>query len=433
MTYAYPKAVERFPTLRQSRLASFDRCALSSHFDDEYRNDWSGHPQARGTIFHRVAAKCLQAMYKEGEQTIPTDVAVAILNETLRQADVDDECPTCLLPITERGKGWIKCDVGHKNKSSLMNLPLEQIRDLRWVVVKWATDNAFDIQNLVDVEKRLHATVRYPRPDGGHDERILTGALDAMFVTGENDSEAVVLDWKDTWDLPSPTEVGFDGYFQQRFYAWLIFRNFPTIQKVILREFYVRRSEPREVEVFRVDIENIEAEFSALAERFDRAYEEQNWPPSPGRHCQFCPRPGKCPIFPGVRGGGMIDSPEKAKQIAREAAVASSALKQRKAALSAWASVHGSGDLEISSHKGRRAWTYRETTRVARPDRAALEEALKANGGKPLNLSDLDALYKETTGTRFGLHPVTESDIAPPSSEDDDKLMDALRESIGED
>lgn len=432
MSDAYPKAVERFPTLRQSRLATFDRCALSAHFDDEYRNDWSGFPQARGTIFHRVAAKCLKAMYDTGEDTIPTDLAVAILNETLRQADVDEECPACLLPIVERGGGNITCEVGHVNKSSLMNLPLEQIRDLRWVVVKWATDNAFDIKNLVDVEKRLHATVEYPHPNGGFQQRILTGALDALFVTGPNDSEAVVLDWKDTWDLPGPTDVGFDGYFQQRFYAWLIFKNYPSIQKVTLREFYVRRSEFREAEVYRVDSENLEAEFAALAERFDRAYEEENWPPSPGRHCQFCPRPGKCPIFPGVRGEGMIDSPEKAIQVAREAAVASAALKQRKAALSAWASVHGSKDLEISSHKGRRAWTFREAKRVVRPDRKALEEALRANGGKPLTRDDLDALYKETTGTRFGLHPVSDADVEPPASADDDKLMESLRRSIEE-
>ena len=430
MSHAYPKAVERFPTLRQSRLATFDRCALSAHFDDEYRADWSGFPQARGTIFHRVAAKCLREMYETGENTIPTDVAVAILNETLRQADIDDECPTCLLPIVERQGSVIKCEVGHESKSSLLNLPLEQVRDLRWVVVKWATDNAFDIQNLVDVEKRLHATVEYPHPAGGSEQRILTGALDALFVTGPKDSEAIVLDWKDTWDLPSPTDVGFDGYFQQRFYAWLVFKNYPTIQKVTLREFYVRRSEHREAEVHRIDLENLEAEFAALAERFDRAYQEQNWPPSPGRHCQFCPRPGKCPIFPGVRGEGMIDSPEKARQIAREAAVAAAALKQRKAALSAWASVHGSKDLEISSHKGRRAWTYRESKRVARPDRKALEEALRDNGGKPLTQADLDALFKETTGTRFGLHPVSDADMEIAASEDDERLMESLRRSI---
>lgn len=406
MSHAYPKAVERFSALRQSRLASFDRCALSAHFDDEYRADWSGHPQARGTIFHRVAAKCLRAMYEEGEQTIPTDVAVAILNETLRQ---DDE---------------------EAKETGLLNLPLEQVRDLRWVVVKWATDNAFDIQNLVDVERRLNATVQYPHPDGGWCERTLTGALDAIFVTGEGDSEAVVLDWKDTWDLPSPTDVGFDGYFQQRFYAWLVFRNYESIQKVTLREFYVRRSEPREAEVYRYDMENLEAEFSALAERFDRAYETNDWPPSPGRHCQFCPRPGKCPIFPGVRGEGMIDSPEKAKQIAREAAVAEAALKQRKSALAAWASVHGGTDLEISSHKGRRAWVYRETTRVTRPDREALEETLRANGGKPLTRADLDGLYKQSKGTRFGLYAVTEDELAAPASEDDEALMESLRKSI---
>ena len=111
--HPYPNAVAAYPTLRQSRLATFDRCALSAHIDDEYRRDWSSHPQARGTIFHRVAAKCLRTMYEEGEPTIPADVAVAILNETLRQ---DDE---------------------EARQGGILNLPLDQVRDLRWTVVTW--------------------------------------------------------------------------------------------------------------------------------------------------------------------------------------------------------------------------------------------------------------------------------------------------------
>src|SRR5688572_14059345 len=94
--------LERFPTLRQSRLATFDRCALSAYFAEEYEANWSSAPQARGTIFHRFAAKALRAMVAEGEKTIPTDLALEILHETLRQHDIDQECPTCFGPVTSK-------------------------------------------------------------------------------------------------------------------------------------------------------------------------------------------------------------------------------------------------------------------------------------------------------------------------------------------
>jgi hypothetical protein len=52
--------------------------------------------------------------------------------------------------------------------------------------------------------------------------------LDALMLEGTYDEHAIVLDWKDMWKLPPETEVGFGGYFQQRFYAYLIFANYPT-------------------------------------------------------------------------------------------------------------------------------------------------------------------------------------------------------------
>lgn len=418
----YPAALERFPTLGQSRLATFDRCALSSSFEEDFRKDWSGHPQARGQIFHRFAAECLRAMHRSNEGTIPTDLAVEILQESLRQADVDKDCPRCTRPIVERKAGRIRCAGGHEMRSGFVNLPMSEIKDLRWVCIKWAHENAFDIENLVEVEQMLASTVRYPTPDGGYVERTARGKLDAWFVTGESDEEAIVLDWKDTWDLPAATEVGFDGYFQQRFYAWLIFKNFSQIEKVTLREFYVRFSEPREATVWRSQIEDIDAELAALAERFDRSWQETNFPASPGRHCQVCPRPAECPISPGVRGEGSIMEEETALRYAAEANVARSALKQRVDAMKAWASVHG--NIPISDHKGPRVWGYREVTRKSRPDRKTLEEALQHGTGAV----DLDALFPVTKGTRFEPHaPQPVEDTA-----DDAALMQALTQSLGE-
>lgn len=412
-------ALERFPRLRQSRLATFDRCALSAHFEEEYRQEWSGHPQGRGTIFHRVADEALRTMVRQQENTIPTDAALEILYEALRQADIDKECPSCQKPITKKEGGFIYCDAGHRHASDFVNLPMSEVKDLRWVVVKWANDNAFDIENLVDIEHRLEAEVRYPDENGDMIRRILSGQLDALFVTGPADDEAIVLDWKDTWALPGPQEVGFDGYFQQRFYAWLVMRNYPSIQKVTLREFYVRYSEAREAEVWRADLEDVEAELAALAERFDRAFTEENFPPSPGAHCQFCPRPSACPIFAGVRGEGAIQNPEQAKKVAAEAMVVRSALDDRMKALKAWVSVHGS--VPISDHKGHRVWGYRPSSRTSRPSKEEVEQAVAVG-------IDPATLYKTATTTRFAPH-------IPPKVEDeagDARLMQALEESIAQ-
>jgi hypothetical protein len=410
-------AVERFPRLRQSRLATFDRCALSAKFEEDYRTGFSGHPQARGTMFHRFAAEALRTMARQQETQIPTEEAIQILNEVIRQADIDKECPSCQKPITKKEQGRIFCDEGHEHASDFVNLPAEQIKDLRWIVVKWANDNAFDIENLVEIEQRLEAPIRCQDAEVNIIERVLTGQLDAWFVTGPEDDEAIVLDWKDTWMLPAPKEVGFDGYFQQRFYAWLIMQLYPQIQKVTLREFYVRYSEPREATVWRVDMEDVESELAALVERFDRAWTEENFPPAPGQHCQFCPRPSACPIFAGVRGEGAITSDEMARKVAAEAMVVRSALDDRTKSLKAWASAHG--PVEISDHKGRRVWGFQPSTRTSRPSQEEVEQAMSV-GIDPVTL------FKTSQTTRFAPHIPKEPEDMP----DDAALIQALEESI---
>lgn len=419
----FPSSLERFPRLRQSTLANFDRCALSALFDLEYRRNWSGHPQARGQIFHRVAAEALRQMYKQRESTISGDAVLEILYDTIRQADIDERCGKCgaparVVPDTQ----MIECDNGHRHGSNFVNLPMAALKDLRWVCLKFAKDNAFDIANLVDIEQRMLAYLTYPDGEGGKVERELSGQLDALFVLGAAADHAVVLDWKDTWALPAPTEIGFDGYFQQRFYAWLVMKNYKTVERVTLREHYVRYSEFREADVWRADLPDVEDELSALVERFDRAFHERNFPPSPGKHCHLCTRPEACPIFPGVRVEGRIRSQEQAEQYAREALVAQAALEQRQKELRAWASVHGS--IPISDHKGPRALGFVERRRVSRPTREAMEAALEGAGVKGVRAL-LDSLYIESRQTRFEEHQ-------PPRerSDGDDDLIAALMASV---
>lgn len=403
MTEPYPNAVARYPKLRQSRLASFDQCALLSKFDEEYRRDWSGHPQARGTIFHRFAAKALEQMAALDEKTIDPEIALAILRECLRQHDVPDE--------------------------DVVTIPFEQIKDLRWVVIKWADENIFDVEYLASIEERIDADIEYEAPDFGWVQRTLTGQLDALFIPEPD--WAVVIDWKDTWALPPQNDLSSGGYFQQRFYAYLVMRKYKSIERVTLREHYVRYSETREATVFRSELTNIGEELAALVERWDRAVENGDWPlvpgqqpklwtPSPGAHCSYCPRPGACPIFPSARAQGAISSEEEAERWAAEQTVAKAAVAQRDKALRAWATARGPIPIKHAKDPNR-VLGHRAASRTSRPTREQLEQALREQGAS-LRVSDL---YETKTVSRFDAHTRVEGDEAV-----DAELMNALETSV---
>lgn len=446
----YPKALEEFPTIRQSILQTFDRCALSTAMDLEYRQHWTSPEAARGGVMHRVLDKCLATMAETDNNSIPGDLATAILLECLRQHDVQPR--------------------------DVVVLPMSEVKDMRWVIVKFAKDTTFDIENLVDVEAQLEAVLRYPNPHGGWVERTVTGRPDALFIEGEFLEKATVLDWKDTWGIPAPTEVSFEGYFQQRMYGLLVLRKFPSVQSVTLKERYIRFSEDREATVWRSDIENIEAELSAHVERFDHAVQDGSvpwskkakglmvafrkarreaqtfrdqgrleeaevlagkarwyrvahenliglWAPSPGAHCSFCPRPTACTIFPSARRAGRITNQEDAERVAAETLVADAIAKQGKDALKVWADGHG--DIPIKDAKGSKVYGHMPISRRRSPkpeeiqaelDRADLEQ----------RQPDIEGLYRESAGTIFKVHaPKPPSDAAP-----DDDLLAKLEESL---
>lgn len=394
----HAKAIEIVPTLRQSTLAKADACMLSAKFEMKYAN-FTSHPAGRGRIAHQVFARCLEDMAAQKEPKIEVDVALAHLHNELRQADVPDE--------------------------DVVNIPMKEVKDLYWVVKKWAYENEWDYKNIIDVEHRLFGSIYYPNPDGGFVERVLTGQLDALIIRGEYDDEAVVLDWKDTWDLPAPTEVSFEGYFQQRFYAWLVMKNYKSVQKVTLREFYVRKSEPREATVWRERLADMEDELSALAERFDRAVAHgKTFHPTPGKHCHYCVRPGACPIFPKVRKEGKIRTKKEAQETADRLTVAEAVFKREREALSAFTAVHGA--QPVKNPKRRTVWGHRETTRTKAPKPEQVQAELeRVKAGLPP--TPMDKLYKTTKGTKFEVHV---PEVA--EGEDDKRMIASLQQTLSE-
>lgn len=332
-----PEVLEAFPHLRQSRLGDFDSCRLMTLFGLE-GHDYTNPAQARGIIFHRFAAEVLRTLQRTGETMIPVEEALTILYEVCAQREVPDG-DVVLVPAAER-------------------------RLLRIAAVKFAAENEFNMRRLIDVERRLFATVRYPLPDGGWVDRSITGQPDALLA--DPPDGAVVLDWKTTLQPPPrytgdqqhdhPHGVSYLGYFQQRVYALLVMTNFPAVQRVTLREFYVLAGEARTAQVLRADLEHIERELAGIAEQFDRAAAggraSKLWQAQPGKHCSYCPKPQRCPIEEDVRvREGGITSRAQAARAAAEYVVSGQVHTILHEALKA--EVEAFGPVPVKSGKGR--------------------------------------------------------------------------------
>lgn len=369
-----------FPDLRQSLLGDFDSCRLMARFGLE-TTPFNNQAQARGIIFHRFAGEVLKTLRRQGEDRIPVEEALTILYEVCAQRDVPPE--------------------------EVVTVNAEQRRLLRIAVIKFASENRFRMDRLIDVERRLWATVRYPQSaecstcvrhprgdrrygvvstgrledgracrecggsglalTGGMVERRLTGQPDALVA--DPPDGAVVLDWKTTLKPPPVYKprredghhdhdrgLSYLGYFQQRMYALLVMTNYPAVSRVTMREFYPLAGEARVATVLRTDLEHIERELAGIAEQLDRALmaggDSPLWHPSPGRHCTFCPRPMSCPIDAEVRmSEGGITSAAQASRAAAQFVLVRRDDDVLREALKAW--VEEYGPVPVRSGKGR--------------------------------------------------------------------------------
>lgn len=375
------------PTVRQSLLSSFDDCHLSALFEMRYGNGWHTHPQARGVIFHRTAAHCLRVMREQGENRIPTGVALELLEEELRQRDLAPGEP-------------------------IVTVPERELPDLE-MAVRQFSKLKFTIRNLIAVEERITQPLKYVTADGERVERWLSGAPDCLIAAPPDG--AVIIDWKATWALPPERDendekpgISYYGYFQQRFYAWLVMRAFPSVKKVTLREFYIYRKAPRPATIYRADLERIEEKLAAKVELLDRALMQgdpgaikgdlRNWEPSPGKHCAHCLKPGACPIENEARGDGAVTSPAMAERYAAERATAKAVMDHRTGALKPWCENHNAV-VPLKNSKGRRVIGYRTLS-----------------NGKP----------------RFEEFTPSDSDRGPDPSDVTVKLADAMEEGARE-
>jgi len=405
-------AAERFPRVRQSVLANFDACPLSARFDIEHRSHWTSAAAARGTLTHRVIAACLNHMVEHDQPEIPVEVAMDIFDEVLRQSE---------LPVA----------ADDQLDETVVALPLREVASSRVTVKTWAANYSVDVRDIAGVEMRLDTTLTYPGENGELVERVFTTKPDLILIK-EGGTLGIVNDWKDTWGIPGERgldadgdddgeggsfgdNISDDGYFQMRAGALVAFRRWPRLQRIIFREVYPRylggtskdrRGRPinpvRQATIDRYVLPELEAEFSALIQRFDRAVESGEWAPQPGAHCAFCPRPEACTILPAARVEGRITSGEEAEKVAGLLVVLDAVRGQVTRSLRAWSKEYG--DVPLRGGKTPKVYGPVVRTRTRKPDPEQVLAHVR-RGGNPADLYVTEEYVRFCVHTPEERHP----------------------------
>jgi len=288
--------------------------------------------QALGIALHLLAEEMLRTLNRTGERQIPSQELVEIMYELLGRP----ECP---------------------------HLSDRQIADLRIMALQLAA-HEWTAERLVAVEGRLFCDV--PCPDGK--DRTITGSPDALLA--DPPAAAIVLDYKSGWAAPpAPRDGDWDkdqgraylserGIFQLDTYGLLVMRNYPAIERVLLREFHVRIDETREAHLERDELEHVERRLGVLAQRLDEVLAGEAFAEArPGSHCTYCPRPHECPIPWQDRHTGKITNDDQARYVAEMLAPLEGVRKQDIAALKAY--LDKDGKIEFGNGSGYYGWkTY---------------------------------------------------------------------------
>jgi hypothetical protein len=208
------------------------------------------------------------------------------------------------------------------------------------------------------VEKRIETMLRGQNGT----ERLLTGKLDVILA--DPPGGAVVVDYKTGWGPPKSSRgehqregkeyLSDVGHFQLDVYGLLVMREYPSIDRVTLRETYPMVGEFREATLHRHELEHVERELGLQLELLERALlagpESAIWKPTPGRHCFNCRGKYECPIPPSARDEGAITDQAMAQEYG-ERFVATDALRQElRDQVRDWCSETGES-IEIRSEK----------------------------------------------------------------------------------
>lgn len=158
--------------------------------------EWSKHEKGRGQLFHRWAARLLTLLDSLGADRLQDEVECpkcgAEPNTGLAEGEQEyqegNACPVCNESMVRKALTDVALDLlidvcrqADVDPEDIVTVPQSEKKDLEWIVIKFAREQSFTMSTFVSVEERLHATLEYPNPKGGVVQRVLTGQLDAPF------------------------------------------------------------------------------------------------------------------------------------------------------------------------------------------------------------------------------------------------------------
>lgn len=333
--------------LRQSYLARFDQCALSLKLDLQSPGRQPSDLAARGTLFHRWVARALGMMREQGENQLPIDVGLELMRTVCDQLDVPAE------------------DVVH--------VPMREQEWLRVAAVRWCERGVTNVHRTVAIEERLTAKIPVRNGNGSQYEREISGKPDVLVA--DPPDGMLVLDWKTGYKPPAkrmqPSEerpmeaedrLSEEGYAQQRIYGTLVLLNFPQVQRVTLREFYVLFGEYREATIVRWNLERYLDVIGSTIAQIDAAFADgarsKRWIPTDGEHCGLCPNPLRCPIRNWKR---IPRDDDDVRRIAREWHVSAERRKRLDPLLKGWVNAHGPINIQHDKGERRLGWVRNKT------------------------------------------------------------------------
>lgn len=309
---------------RQSTLRALEVCPRRTRVALETGDvitGWTGGSTTLGTIFHMFVFAYMETLKKPDvrpAKNMATEDAVNVARE------VYAGCP------------WV--------------LDAEEYESYIGMVVRFC-EFEWDVGRILYQEEPMR--VDLPCPDG--EVRTLKGAPD--LIMADPPYGVIIYDWKTGKGQPkSPKKVEEDGApvegkhylsdvgkYQRRVYGTLALHKIPTARYAILWEVPMRFAKhgPRYARLDRSELEHVEPWIADHMMKLDRGLREgpgsDVWEAKPGSQCfPHCEAARGCPVPPGLRGVGAIDSQTAANVEARRFVRGKAMYQQAAERLKAW-------------------------------------------------------------------------------------------------
>lgn len=171
----------------------------------------------------------------------------------------------------------------------------------------------------------------------GGKKYLFRGIIDRLDI---EDRTAIITDYKTDHLLRTQADVEAD--FQLAVYAWLITKEYPQVDRFIVRLDFVRHGVVREAVLDAGRVSQVEAQVMGLIGQVETALAKRKLPPRPGHFCSWCGYSAVCPAAKDIPADVRpIATGEDARTVAQELAVLERQVAVRKAALKEYCNQAG--------------------------------------------------------------------------------------------